>query len=106
MTGCFEGFTKPYFHVGIEEYRRLAEENDLRVVEITPGERSWDFGTRKAFHTLCRAMYITWTRWIPEADRDRFIQETLDRYQVVAANNPAENNTFKFYMMKVVLTPS
>jgi trans-aconitate 2-methyltransferase len=105
-AGYFEGYAKPYAHFTAEEYRGLAEGSGLRVESVAVKTRAWDFGTREAFVGLCRATFVAWTRRVPEAERDAFINEVLDRYREVAADRPGEENTFKFYQTEVVLAPA
>jgi trans-aconitate 2-methyltransferase len=49
--------------------------------------------------------FIEWTRLLPEAERQAFIIDVLDRYRTVAADKPGEENTFKFYQMDIMLAP-
>lgn len=100
----FEGYRKPFLHLSPEEYRSLAERCGLAVVRIDVRDKAWDFKTREAFVAFCRATFVEWKRRLPETDWDAFITDVLNRYQSVAADNPQEANTFKFYQMEVVLT--
>jgi trans-aconitate 2-methyltransferase len=52
---------------------------------------------------FARATFIAWTQRLPESQWDAFITDVLDRYQSVAADNPSDLNTFKFYQMNVGL---
>jgi trans-aconitate 2-methyltransferase len=96
---------KPYFHPTPEAYCALAEQNGLKVLHIHVEDKSWNFQTRQEFVAYCQVTLAEWTRWLPEAEWLAFITDVLDRYQAVAADDPTENNTFKFYQMEVVLTP-
>ncbi len=69
-------------------------------------EGAWDFKTREGFTAFARATFAEWTKRLPEADWNAFITDVLDRYQLVAADNPQENNTFKYYQLEVLLTPT
>jgi hypothetical protein len=40
---------------------------------------------------------------VPESERDAFITDILDRFQPIAAKNPSEANTFKFYQKEVMI---
>ena len=82
----------------------VAERNGIRVDGIRVRDEAWDFRTREAFAAFCRATFAAWTSRLPEDRWDQFIAEVLDRYRSVAAGNPEEANTFKFYQMDVALT--
>ncbi len=101
----FPDFRKPYLHLTPEAYEQLAGQSGLRVVRMRAEDKAWDFGTRNSFHAFCRATFAEWTRCLPESEWDAFIDAVLDTYQVVAADTPAQANTFKFYQLEVVLTP-
>jgi trans-aconitate methyltransferase len=105
-AGHFPGFRKPYVHLPPEEYRALAERCGFRVLGLRVEDRAWDFQTREAFVAFARATFVEWTRCLPEARWQDFITEVLDSYQAVAADSPAEANTFKFYQMEVALAPA
>jgi trans-aconitate 2-methyltransferase len=49
--------------------------------------------------------FVEWTKFIPEEERLAFVTEVLDRYQIVAADQPGEEHTFRFYQMDVTLSP-
>ena len=69
-------------------------------------EGAWDFKTRDGFAAFARATFAEWLRRLPETQLDPFITDVLDRYQNIAADNPQEQNTFKYYQLEVVLTPA
>jgi trans-aconitate 2-methyltransferase len=102
-AGHFTGFRTPYAHFTPEEYRALAEQAGLRVVQLRVEDKAWDFGTREAFAAFARATFVEWTQHLPRSAWDDFINEVLDRYQEVAAAGPQEANTFKFYQMEAEL---
>ncbi len=102
-SGYFEGFQKPYVHTTPEAYRTLAEQNGFRVVTLQTKTEAWDFKTRDTFMAFCETTFVAWTQFLPEADRQAFVTDVLDRYQQVAADSPQEANTFKFYQLEVVL---
>jgi trans-aconitate methyltransferase len=100
----FKGFRKPYAHFTPEEYRAMAEKEGFEVVQIRVDDKAWDFKSREAFAAFSRVTFVEWTQHLPEDERTTFINAVLDHYQSVAANSPAEYNTFKFYQMEVVLS--
>ena len=102
-AGYFAGFQKPYAHFSADEYRALAEQSGFRVVRLNIEPGAWDFKTRDAFTAFARATFVEWTQKLPADVRDAFIAEVLDQYQTVAADDPSELNTFKYYQMEVVL---
>ncbi|UBF27217.1 methyltransferase domain-containing protein [Kovacikia minuta CCNUW1] len=102
----FPNLQKPYVHFTPDEYRILATQADLKVVQIDVEDKSWDFKSRQAFFAYCQVTLVEWTRFLPEAEQAAFITDVLDAYQSIAADTPAEANTFKFYQMEVLLTPA
>lgn len=104
-VGYFQNHQRPYFHPTPDAYRTLAEQNGLKVVRIHVEDKSWNFQSRQAFFQYCQVTLAEWTRFLPDHEWAAFITEVLDRYQAIAADNPSENNTFKFYQMEVVLVP-
>lgn len=104
-VGYFQNHQKPYLHPTSEAYRTLVEQNGLKVVRLHVEDKSWNFQTRQAFFQYCQVTLAEWTRFLPDHEWAAFITEILDRYRAIAADNPTENNTFKFYQMEVVLVP-
>lgn len=102
-AGFFPGFEQPFAHFTPGQYARLAEESGLRVRSIHCEDKRWDFRTRAAFAGFCRGTFVTWTRHLPEEQREGFIHDVLDRYQARVAETPAEAHTFKFLQMEVSL---
>jgi trans-aconitate 2-methyltransferase len=102
-AGYFADFRTPYVHFSPEDYRALAEKCGFRVVRLNVDDKAWDFKTRDGFAAFARATFVAWTQRLPETQWDAFITDVLDRYQSVAADNPSELNTFKFYQMEVAL---
>jgi len=103
-VGRFAAFQMPFAHFLPEKYRAFAEQAGFRVVRLHVDDKAWDFQTREAFVAFCRATFIEWTQHLPESEREAFIIDVLDRYQSVAADNPQQAHTFKFYQMEVELT--
>lgn len=99
----FPNYQQPFAHFTIDEYRTLAEKAGFTGINIVIKEKAWDFKTREAFAGFCRATFVEWSRLIPEERRPEFITAVLDHYRSVAADVPAEDNTFKFYQMEVGL---
>lgn len=108
-AGNFAGFRTPYAHFTPEEYRALAEQAGLRVVNLRVEDKAWDFQTRESFAAFARATFVEWTQHLPQSECENFITDVLDRYEVVATNavaaaDPQQANTFKFYQMEAELT--
>jgi trans-aconitate 2-methyltransferase len=99
----FADFRTPFVHVSPEKYRALAEKAGFRVARLDVEAKAWDFKTRDAFAAFARATFIAWTGRLPEARWDAFITDVLDLYRSIAADNPSEQNTFKFYQMSAAL---
>jgi len=102
-AGNFAGFRTPYAHFTLDEYRTLAEQAGLRVVQLRVEDKAWDFQTRASFAAFARATFVEWTQHLPPCECANFIADVLDRYQAVAADNQQEANTFKFYQMEAEL---
>jgi trans-aconitate 2-methyltransferase len=100
----FDGFHDPYLHLTPEEYGALAEENGLRVGWLHAADKAWDFKSRSAFVEFGSVTFVEWTRFIPEGERISFINDVLDRYQVIAADQPGQENVFRFYQLDVTLS--
>jgi trans-aconitate 2-methyltransferase len=99
----FANFDDPYLRLKPEEYADLAAVNGFRVLHLHTEDRAWDFGSRAAFLDFCAVGCVAWTDRIPATERTRFLKDVLDRYESVAAENPGEENTFKFYQMDIGL---
>lgn len=99
----FADFQTPFVHPAPEAYRALAEQCGFRVARISVEDKAWDFKTRDGFVAFARATFVAWTHRLPATEWDAFISDVLDRYERVAADNPSELNTFKFYQMNVNL---
>jgi trans-aconitate 2-methyltransferase len=104
-TAHFHDFHDPYLHLTPEQYAAAAQRNSLRVLRIHTEAKAWDFKSREAFFAFSAVGFVEWTRRLPETERPNFINDVLDRYQLVAADRPGEENTFKFYQMDVTLAP-
>jgi trans-aconitate 2-methyltransferase len=102
-SAYFQGFHDPYLHLTPEQYAAAAARNGLRVLRIHTQAKAWDFKSREAFFAFSAVGFVEWTRCLPEAERPEFINDVLDRYQLVAADRVGEENTFKFYQMDVTL---
>jgi trans-aconitate 2-methyltransferase len=100
----FQGFHDPYLHLTADQYAALAEQNGLRVRHIHASDKAWDFGSHAAFLAFGSVTFIAWTQFLPERERLAFVADVLERYRGVAATQPDEENTFKFYQMDITLT--
>lgn len=101
----FQNFRDPYLHLTPEEYAALAEQNGFKVRSLHTADESWDFRSRAGFEAFCSVTCIEWTKNLPEAKRPTFIGDVLDRYRLVTAEHPGEENVFKFYQMDIQLVP-
>lgn len=102
-AGYFHDFHDPYLHLTPEQYAAVAERNGFIVRRIHTSAKAWDFKSRSGFVAFASVTFVEWTRFLPEQERPAFITDVLDRYRTVAADNPSEENTFKFYQMDVTL---
>jgi trans-aconitate 2-methyltransferase len=99
----FKGFHDPYLHLTPDEYAALAERSSLRVLRLQTEDKAWDFRTRAEFLAFAKVTFIAWTQFIREKERPDFCVDVLDRYRVVAAEGPGEENFFRFYQMDITL---
>jgi trans-aconitate 2-methyltransferase len=104
-AGFFKTFHDPYLHLTPGQYADLAERNGLRVSSLQTAAKAWDFQSRAAFQAFATVTFVEWTQHLPEAERPDFVTDVLDRYQDVAADEPGEENYFRFYQMDIVLSP-
>lgn len=99
----FENFHDPYLHLTPDEYAALAEQCGLRVLQLHTSDKAWDFKSRAGFEAFGSVTFVEWSKFVPESERMAFVNDVLDRYQKVAADQPGEENTFKFYQMDITL---
>lgn len=97
----FTRYRTPYVHVSPERYASLAKDGGLQVERIETERKQWDFETRQGFVDWARITFVEWTRMVPEAERDRFIDDVLDVYAQVG--DEVGPNIFVFYQMEVEL---
>jgi trans-aconitate 2-methyltransferase len=102
----FQNFTNPYLRATPEEYAAAAERNQLRVDSLQVSDKSWDFQSRENFFAAGSVTFVEWTRRLPDSEKPAFINDVLDRYQLVAACTPAEAHCFKFYQLDITLSPA
>ena len=100
----FKNFQDPYLRLTPDEYVAVAERNGFRVLRVNTQDHSWDFGSRATFAGFCAVGLVAWTDRLPAAERQKFLDEVLDRYQSVAATRAGEENMFKFYQTDVAMT--
>src|SRR5438874_4536339 len=102
-SAYFQDFRDPYLRLTSEEYAAMAECNGFRVLRVSAKNHAWDFSSRAAFSAFCAVGCVAWTNRLPEAERADFINDVLDRYQLVAADCSGQENTFRFYQMDISL---
>ena len=100
---AFVGFTDPYLRLDADEYVALADSLGLACVSCHSEMKRWDFGSEQAFFGFCHAGFGAWTRVLPEARRQAFVDEVMRRYlsQVDAALG--ERHIFHFMQTDVEL---
>lgn len=99
----FAGFSDPYLRLDADQYTALAGSLGLDCVSCRSEMKRWDFGSEQAFFGFCHAGFGAWTRVLPEARRQAFVEEVMRRYlaQVDAARG--ERHTFHFMQTDVEL---
>jgi trans-aconitate 2-methyltransferase len=102
----FVEFHDPYLHLTPEQYGRLVEQCGLHVRRIHTEDKAWDFKSHSAFVAFGSVTFVEWTRFLPEHERLRFVNDVLDRYKIAVTSHPGEENTFKFYQMDITLSPN
>ncbi len=102
-SAYFREFHDPYLHLTPAQYAALAEQSSLEVRRLHKSDKAWDFGSYEAFLAFGSVTFITWTQFLPASERPGFVADVLERYQGVAATQPGEENTFKFYQMDITL---
>jgi len=102
--GYFETFHDPYLHLTPEQYGDLAVRNGFQVLRTHSEAKAWDFQSRSAFLTFGSVTFVEWTQHLPEVERLAFVTDVLDRYRKVAADEPGEENLFRFYQMDITLS--
>ena len=105
-SAYYTAFHDPYLHLTPEAYAALAESAGFSVFSCEVHDKSWDFKSHQAFEAFGSVTFVEWTKRLPEDQRLEFVNNVLQRYRVVAADSPAENNTFKFYQMDIALARS
>jgi trans-aconitate 2-methyltransferase len=99
----FKNFQDPYLRLTPDEYVAVAKRNGFRVLSVETRDHSWDFGSREAFGDFSAVGLVAWTDHLPVAERKKFLDDVLDRYQSVANTRAGEENTFKFYQTDIAL---
>ncbi|HEY1215672.1 MAG TPA: methyltransferase domain-containing protein, partial [Bryobacteraceae bacterium] len=99
----FSDFRDPYLRLTPEQYAAAAERNGFSVTSMHVDSKVWDFGSGSAFLAFGTATFSEWTRRLPESEKPGFINDVLDRYRQEVANQPGEENTFKFYQLDITL---
>ena len=102
----FKNFQDPYLRLTPDEYVAVAERSGFRVLRVNTQDHSWDFGSQAALAGFCAVGLVAWTDRLPAAERQKFLDDVLDRYQSVAAARAGEENTFKFYQTDIGLLAS
>jgi len=102
-AGYFAGFHDPYLRLTQEQYVRLAEENGFEVLHVQSAAKAWDFQSRSTFAAFGLVTFAAWTKRLPESERPAFVSDVLDRYAPVAADQPGQENMFRFYQMDIAL---
>jgi hypothetical protein len=79
----------------------------MRSTRRADSHRSQDVGFQisRGIRRLRSVTFVEWTQFLPADEILGFVNDVLDRYRVVAADRPGEDDCFKFYQMDVTLSP-
>jgi len=99
----FAGFSDPYLRLDADEYVALADGLGLACVSCCSEMKRWDFGTEQAFFGFCHAGFGAWTRVLPEARRQAFVEEVMRRYLAQVDAALGERHVFHFMQTDVEL---
>jgi len=102
----FKNFQDPYLRLTPDEYVAVAERNGFRVLSVNTHDHSWDFGSRPAFAGFSAVGLVAWTDRLPASERQKFVNDVLNRYESVVATHAGEENTFKFYQTDITMAKS
>lgn len=95
----YKGFERPYVHYTPEEYRFLAERNGFHPIQIIRENMTSDFKTRQGFANFIRGTFPNWTGFLPESDREIFVDEVVDRYRSLFGSE----YVIKAYLLEAML---
>lgn len=98
-AGYYKGFERPYVHYTPEEYRFLAERNGFQTIQIIRENMTSDFKTREGFANFIRGTFPNWTGFLPENDREIFVDEVVDRYRSLFGSE----YVIKAYLLEAML---
>ncbi|MEU0498830.1 methyltransferase domain-containing protein [Mycobacterium sp. NPDC006124] len=79
----FEDLDPPFVHVDPDGYAALAASAGLVLDDLVATDRTWDFGSREAFHRWSAMGSTAWTDRLPAEHRERFVTEQVDAYEQV-----------------------
>lgn len=92
----FQNFNNPYFFYGLEDYRRWLEQSGFIVKRLELVPKDMTHRGKEKLGGWIRTTWMPFTRCIPEARRDRFIEQFLDLY---LAQNPLDRKGFSHVSM-------
>jgi hypothetical protein len=77
----------------------LARECSFRVESLDVEDHAWNFGTREAFTSWCRATVAVCLHRLPHEGAEPFIADVLDHYRPQAGDGPLGPHTIRIYQM-------
>ena len=99
----FADFSDPYLRLDADEYVALAGSLGLVCLSCRSELKRWDFGSDEAFFGFCHAGFGAWTRVLPEARRQTFVEQVMRRYLAQVDAALGERHTFHFMQTDVEL---
>jgi trans-aconitate 2-methyltransferase len=99
----FAEFRDPYLHVTPAQSRHGRRAQRVARRRATRPGQGMGLRHAGAFHAFCAVGCVAWTERLPDATRDAFIDDALNRYRRAIGARPGEDRVFRFYQMDVTL---
>jgi trans-aconitate 2-methyltransferase len=96
-AGWFDGFVPPHVHRTRGEWREVAEQAGLEVVDLEERDLAWDFGTEEAFRAWCALGFTAYTDRLPAERRDEFLAQVTEEY----GRATGSDHVFRFLQLRL-----
>lgn len=95
----FRDFRAPFVHPDPADFTSVAGAAGLGAADQSVVDKTWDFGSRKAFRDWCAVGFGDWTAHLPPVEADAFVDDVVDQY----ADLVGRPGTFGFYQLRTTL---